>query len=365
MIFMDRANTTKSLLRVKLLAKCGGDDPQKAWSQFLPHDNPHVGSCEFLFDSKERDYDWLVVYDDLPSSDKKERFTHSEEVLACSRRNTLLVTTEPITIKTYGTAYPRQFGHVLTSQEEWAIDHPGVIRSQPALIWFYGKSWSEIAREDTLTKDSIISTVCSSKKQKHTLHHYRHRLTAQLKQKIPELSVYGHGVRPLEYKWQSLEPYSYHLAIENHAARHHWTEKLADAFLGQTLPFYYGCPNVYDYFPEESLIPISLFHPDHTAEVIQRAIKDGEYGKRRGAILESRKRVLERYGIFSVLSEIVEERHQADRTDVGEKIESRHALRRNHPISALHYGWERLYARLRSLAYNRKLAKSPRDFLCQ
>ncbi|MEZ6050382.1 MAG: hypothetical protein R3C02_03185 [Planctomycetaceae bacterium] len=54
----------------------------------------------------------------------------------------------------------------------------------------------------------------------------------------------------------NVSDYRYHVAVENHIAEHHWTEKLADAFLGATLPFYFGCPNASDYF-----LPGEL-HPD-------------------------------------------------------------------------------------------------------
>jgi len=38
-------------------------------------------------------------------------------------------------------------------------------------------------------------------------------------------------------KAAALDPYQYHIAIENHVFTHHMTEKLPDAFLGYTLPF--------------------------------------------------------------------------------------------------------------------------------
>ena len=77
---------------------------------------PVWGECAFTFDPDARDYDWLVVYDDLPPV-AGERFSDRVEVLACPPGNTLLITTEPSSIKTYGSAYTAQFGHVLTSQE--------------------------------------------------------------------------------------------------------------------------------------------------------------------------------------------------------------------------------------------------------
>ena len=104
-------------------------------------------NCHFLFDPNERDYDWLVVYNDLPAS-QQERFSERQEVLACHPNNTLLVTREPASSKTYGRGFTAQFGHVLTSQEPWALPHPHRIYSQPALHWFYGLGREHLSRRD-------------------------------------------------------------------------------------------------------------------------------------------------------------------------------------------------------------------------
>ena len=51
---------------------------------------------------------------------------------------------------------------------------------------------------------------------------------------FPEADWYGRGMCAIDEKANALFPYQYHLCIENHLAKHHWTEKLADAFLGWT-----------------------------------------------------------------------------------------------------------------------------------
>jgi hypothetical protein len=104
-------------------------------------------------------------------------------------------------------------------------------------------------------KNKTISTVCSIGQGRLTLHYKRYHFTQKLKNHIPELDVFGHGVNPMNDKAEVLDPYRYHIAIENHIFPHHLTEKLPDAFLGYTLPFYHGCQNASDYFPPEFLCP--------------------------------------------------------------------------------------------------------------
>ena len=46
----------------------------------------------------------------------------------------------------------------------------------------------------------------------------------------------------------------YHVCIENQPVGHYFTEKIVDAFLTETMPIYWGCPNIGDYFNSEGII---------------------------------------------------------------------------------------------------------------
>lgn len=329
-------------LRVKFLSKAASVNPTNYLSRHLPNGECQLGEIEWIFQQDCSEYDWLVVYDDLPSL-RGERNTLWEEKLACPRENTLLITAEPSTIKVYGKAFLAQFGHVLTSQEPWAIPHPNPIFAQCGLLWFYGKSHQQASADFPAQKTLNFSTVCSSKQQRHTLHSLRHEFTRRLKNEIPELEVFGHGHRFIQSKIEALDPFRYHLAIENHHAPHHWTEKLADTFLGGCLPFYFGCPNVFDYFPEESLIPLDIRDFGESLEIIQKTMRDKAYEERLPAIREARRLVLEEYALFPMLSHLIPGLHQSTNKPLAkETIQSRHAWRKRHPLQALAYGLERL-----------------------
>lgn len=348
------SSKTTGPIRVKFLARGSGGRRAELWSRQFPGREPLWENCRFLFDADERNYDWLVVYDDLPPL-AGERFSRRKETLACPAGHTLLVTGEPSSIKLYGRDFLAQFARVLTSQEPWAIPHPNAIFSQPGLRWYYGvgkthvRTYDEMREHPPEAKTRVLSTVCSSKQQRHTLHHTRYNFVQQLKARLPGLDIFGHGVRFMDDKAEALDPYRYHIAIENHVCRHHWTEKLADSFLGLTLPFYHGCPNASDYFPPESYIPIDIHDVEGSATIIRRAIENGEYEKRLPHIREARRRVLERYNLFAVLSEIIAadtasppQPHRRPRADAC--VVSRHRLRRENPLTAVRFAWERLRA---------------------
>lgn len=349
-------NAATRPLRIKLLGKSRPGRDGEGWHRRFPGGRPgHTvwGNCEFILERDCRDYDWLVVYDDLPSV-AGERHTRWEEPLACPRANTLLITTEPSTIKIYGSRFLSQFGWVLTSQEPWAVGHhPGAIHCQPGLVWFYADSdprgtYDTIRRHVPLAKTGEVSAVCSTKQQRHTLHRRRFEFVMGLKQRVPEMELFGRGIRFVADKADALDPFKYHVAIENFFGPHHWTEKLADPFLGACMPVYHGCPNAEDYFPPESFLRIDLADVDLAAETIRRAIRDRLYETHLSAILESRRRVVEEYAPVAQIARLVNERHREDAVaGPGESILSRHLLRGRSWGNALGFAAEKATAALR------------------
>ena len=325
-------------LRVKVLSSL----PAAVWLHQLPHNEPVWGNCEFVFDRDAREYDWLLVYDDLPARAGEAKKT-TREALACPRAHTLLVTSEPSSVKIYGNDYTGQFGVVLTSQPEWALPHPQRIFSQPALHWFYGMGSREILPFDSMLanppmeKSRGASMVYSPKAMRHTMHHHRARFMRWLVQHMPELDTFGRETpRLLDDKADCLRDYRYHIAIENFVGEHHWTEKLADPFLGLTLPFYYGCPNAEDYFPPDSFIRIDIHDPAGALDIIRKAIAGNEYDKRLPALIEARRRVMFEHNLFAVAAREIGRLHNsAARVEAGAAILSRRALRLSSPAVAL------------------------------
>jgi len=343
-------------VRVKVISSV----PDAIWLHQFPHGEPVWGECEFVFDRAATAYDWLLVYDDLPARAGEVKKT-SREILNCPRAHTLLVTTEPASVKIYGDDYTHQFGAVLTSQPEWALPHPQRIFSQPALQWFYGVGsravgsqesvpFEQIAEVSAADKTCDASMVYSPKAMRHTVHYHRARFMRWLVGQMPELDSFGRETpRKLDDKADCLRDYRYHVAIENFVGEHHWSEKLADPFLGLSLPFYYGCPNAADYFPADSFIPIDIHDPAGALAIIRTAIANNEYEKRLPALIEARRRVLFEYNLFAVAAHEIARLHRANaKIEVGAQILSRRAMRLSSPAVALRDLLGKLRGRLRS-----------------
>ena len=242
-------------------------------------------------------YDWLVVHERLCKP----------LALACDPQKTILTTWEPTSIKHYSTAYTRQFAHLLSNRPREAENHPHYHLGRGYFPWFIGRSYAEAATQPLPPKTKVISVVCSNKRMRHTEHDARYRLVKELTHRVPGLDWFGFGIREVARKSDALDPYKYHVALENHIANHHWTEKLTDAFLAECLPFYAGAPDLADDFPKESFIPIPMDDPARAAEIINKAIADGEYEKRLPAIREAKRLVLEKFNFWQQVIDIIEE----------------------------------------------------------
>ncbi len=316
----------KKEIKVKLVRRSSEVDKESGFKRQSPGNEAKWGSCSFTFNPLEKDYDWLVIIDDIPRVIPKR-----VEQVSCPKENTILATTEPTSITRYGRAFAKQFNYLITNQDEKVLPHSNAIRSQTGNVWYYGKDYDSIASVTHPNKTKKISTVCSNKQQGHTIHKLRYEFTKIMEERIPELKRFGRGFNWIETKAEALDDYEFHVAIENHFAPHVWTEKLADAFLGFTVPIYYGCPNVYEYFPKDSLIQIDIHDAEGSIAKIKEIIStEGEYKRRLDAVKEARRRVIEEYNLLAMINNIVENAKE-DRSPVSDyKIYSRRIMRIRH-----------------------------------
>lgn len=361
---------------MKIIARNLRDPADPAWlkqldlSLFGPDG---TSPFEFTLDPDDRAYDWLVVYDEIPKlpvdDGRPDGPKRQSELLNCPPENCILVTSEPSTIKIYGKQYLAQFGHVLTGLEPWSVrHHSGAIYQQSSMVWYYGWNYGKpreggsdfdlIANAPWPDKPNLISTICSAKQQRHTLHNQRYKFTHQLKSQLPELDIFGHGHSYVADKADALDPYRYHVAIENHIALHHWTEKLSDSFLGFCLPFYAGATKAADYFPAGALIELDLARPQWSIDRIKDAVENNEFSGRKPAIEEARARVIHEHNLFPNIARIISERGGNGAASPPLKpvtIQSRHSLRKSNPWFAISHLIEKLVLTKYSTLQQRKL----------
>lgn len=228
--------------------------------------------------------------------------------------NTIVLATEPRSVLVYPKKYLRQFGMVCTCQQQ--TQHPNVHLGPAILPWFvgyrrtadggysYDKDYDTLHEQPIPGKQKLISVITSNKA--FTAGHIRRiQFVERLKAYYGDrLDVFGRGFREFEDKWDVLAPYKYHIVIENSAQDYYWTEKLSDCFLTGTYPLYYGCTNVDQYFPADSLTHIDINDFEGTVKTIDRILDNDTYDKAREALEESKRLVLDKYNMFEYIASL-------------------------------------------------------------
>jgi hypothetical protein len=262
------------------------------------------GNYRFRFNSPSRS-DILLVYDDIPKN----------HILHTPPKNTILFTAEPQEIKTYHPNYLKQFDFVVTSQDN--LKHPHITRQHTALPWMIGiypKSVEEKLPDTPKDfnkikypkKQSVVTAIISSK-NKTPDHKQRLLLVNALKQKLGnQMQLFGNGINKVPDKWIALAPAKYQLVIENSRHNDYWTEKLADAFLGETYPLYWGAPNISEYFSDESLTPINIYDIDGTLQLLQKCFNNDTFKKNYSHIRKAKHQILEKYNFFQTVIDFVD-----------------------------------------------------------
>lgn len=182
-----------------------------------------------------------------------------------------------------------------------------ILNIQAALPWHVNKSYNELS---DLSFDKIIEkkdsvTFITSNNNIYPEHKVRLNFIEYMKEKSFDFDLFGRGVQPIEDKFEGIYPYKYCIAAENYIGKDYFTEKIIDAFLSWSMPIYYGCPNITDYFPAESMIIVDLNKPQEAIEKIQEAIANKLWDKNIDAIKQARELVLNKYQLFPMLHGLI------------------------------------------------------------
>lgn len=120
-------------------------------------------------------------------------------------------------------------------------------------FFYFGSTFIESYDKIDLQKTSMASLI-ASKHNRLTGHKLRHEVVQHIKNKNFNVSVIGRGYRPFENKEDGLKSYRYSIVIENTSELDYFTEKVIDACLLETIPIYWGAPNISKYFDTRGFI---------------------------------------------------------------------------------------------------------------
>ena len=165
--------------------------------------------------------------------------------------------------------------------------------------WWVHKSYRQLVNSDVILKSRNLSWITSNF---NNLQGHRNRLEflERLRHEV-DFDLFGRGFLPLDDKWEGLAPYRYSIAFENTRAQDYFTEKIMDCFVCNTLPIYFGAPNIGKYFPEKSFITLDPNAPNLFKEIREIASSD-LWRERLPYILEAKDLVLNKYNMYARLA---------------------------------------------------------------
>ena len=264
------------------------------WEQLCPHPELKVGRCRFLLNPTEtcRADFWIVFANARPA-----------DAMVCAPENTLLIVGEPAEKKIYPLQYYRQFFHVVDTHE--GAGHPRCHLHAPCFSWHVGLNhqtahfdygYEDLARESPPAHLSDrISLVCSEAAHTPGQVEWLHFLE-QLKARMGDRIVhFGRGFQPVSDKMEAIRGFRLHLVLENCQAPHYWTEKLSDAYLGWSFPYYAGCTNLGEYFDPAAFCRVDLNAADVVAAKISEHLKTPVSERESRLVAGARDRILNVY----------------------------------------------------------------------
>ncbi|UOA28063.1 hypothetical protein [Pseudosulfitobacter sp. DSM 107133] len=163
---------------------------------------------------------------------------------------------------------------------------PGLLRGAPnARFLAAARTWVPEWETLDLSKTQEVSLIASNRRDLEG-HKLRHDVAA-LAQGV---TLMGRGYAPFEHKHEGLAPFRFSVVIENMRAGGYFSEKLVDALLCETVPIYWGAPDVADYFDTDAMIVCTS--KDEILAAIAKA-DAGLYAAMRPALLRAKAQAVE------------------------------------------------------------------------
>jgi hypothetical protein len=139
----------------------------------------------------------------------------------------------------------KEFDTILTYERDLLDTGRRVYKFYP-----HGGSW--IAREKwAIVKKSADTCIIVSEKKNTYGQVLRHEVVRRLG---TMLDVYGRGYNPVQSKYTVLAPHRFAVIIESVRRDYYFTEKLIDCLSVGTIPIYWGCPSIDNFFDARGII---------------------------------------------------------------------------------------------------------------
>lgn len=133
----------------------------------------------------------------------------------------------------------QKFKYVLTYDKE-------LLKVDDKFIFYpHGGCWIKPGEEKVYDKNKLVSMISSTKNFGAEGHSFR----TEIREKIKfNFDSFGRGHNQINYKIDGLKDYMFSITVENSKFDYYFSEKLIDCFMTGTIPIYWGCPSIGDFF---------------------------------------------------------------------------------------------------------------------
>ena len=195
----------------------------------------------------------------------------------------------------------------------------GVIASDfnhNGIDWFLNRESGFLRGWEPSKKEGNLLSACISYKERLPGHKWRLSLIMNhLQGKVDLYGTVGKrprfcfepykGEPPSRCKEEAVEPYCYHIAVENCIEKGYFTEKVVDAWMGLSLPLYRGCPDLADFVPGDAFVRLPEEMGEAAAFAARVCRSASLYRERLSAVREARELVLDKYNVWSEIAAMV------------------------------------------------------------
>lgn len=137
-----------------------------------------------------------------------------------------------------------KFDYILTYDTELLQRGPKYLK--------YVVAQSRVTEPIIHPKTEMFSMIASNK-QMTVGHRFRHEIANQLTAKH-NINMWGSGYKHFNNKVDPLAKYYFSISVMNCKIDNFFTEVLVDNFMLGTVPIFWGCPNIGEYFDERGII---------------------------------------------------------------------------------------------------------------
>ena len=139
-----------------------------------------------------------------------------------------------------------KFDIILTHDEDLLARGPKYVKN------VLGTSWIDDSKAGICKKTKMLSHIASVNKWSRG-HNLRHVVGKAIKNRY-EVDFWGSAYEPFDCKTVPLKYYRFSITIINAKHNNYFTETLVDNFRVGTIPIFWGCDNIGEYFNEKGIL---------------------------------------------------------------------------------------------------------------